>query len=95
MKRQGVDNVPAEKLDRIQYLFLLREEEKSRGIKHMHGEIGHLGIRTGDGQPQHSPKQARQKKGKKSNSVSLHELGALLINSGKIKKLFPKSPPHV
>jgi hypothetical protein len=25
-KRQGVDNVPAEQLDRIQYLFLLREE---------------------------------------------------------------------
>ena len=38
-KRQGVDNVPVDKLDRIQYLFLLREEEKSRGLKHMHGEI--------------------------------------------------------
>jgi hypothetical protein len=50
-KRQGVDNVPAEQLDRIQYLFLLREEKKSRGIKCMHGEIGHLGIKTGDGQP--------------------------------------------
>jgi hypothetical protein len=27
-KRQGVDNVPVEQLDRIQYLFLLREEEE-------------------------------------------------------------------
>ena len=44
-KRQGVDNVPVEQLDRIQYLFLLREEAKSRGIKCMHGEIGHLGIK--------------------------------------------------
>jgi hypothetical protein len=59
-KKQGVDNVPAEQLDRIQYLFLLREEEKSRGIKHTHGEIGHLGIKAGEGNPQHSPKQTRQ-----------------------------------
>jgi hypothetical protein len=93
-KRQGVDNVPVEQLDRIQYLFLLREEVKSRGIKHMHGEIGHLGIKIGDGQPQHSPKQARRKKGRKSNSVALQELGALLINSGKIKNIFP-TPPHM
>jgi hypothetical protein len=47
-KRKGVDNVPVEKLDHIQYLFLLREEAKSRGIKRMHGEIGHLGIKTSD-----------------------------------------------
>jgi hypothetical protein len=94
-KRQGVDNVPAEKLDRIQYIFLLREKEKSRGIKRMHGEIAHLGIKTGDGQPQQSPKQARWKKGRKSNSVSLQELGALLINLGKIKISSPTPPPHV
>jgi hypothetical protein len=94
-KRQGVDNVPAEQLDRIQYLFLLREEEKSRGLKCTHGEIGHLGIKAGEGQPQLSPKQTRRKKGRKSNNVALQELGALLINSGKIKNLFPNSPPHV
>jgi hypothetical protein len=94
-KRQGIDNVPVEKLDCIQYLFLLREESKSRGLKHMHGEIGHVGIKASEGQPQLSPKQTRRKKGRKSNSVALHELGALLINSGKIKKFFPKSPPHV
>jgi hypothetical protein len=50
-KRQGVDNVLAKQLDRIQYLFLIREEEKSRGIKHTHGEIGNLGIKAGEGQP--------------------------------------------
>ena len=50
-KRQGVDNVPTEQLDRIQYLFLLREEEKSRGLKRAQGEIGHLGIKAGEGQP--------------------------------------------
>jgi hypothetical protein len=94
-KRQGVDNVPTEQLDRIQYLFLLREEEKYRGTKCTHGEIGHLGIKTKDGQPQHSPKQARRNKGRKSNNIALQELGALLINSGKIKKIFPNSPPHV
>jgi hypothetical protein len=94
-KRQGVDNVPAEQLDRIQYLFLLREEAKSRGLKRTHGEIGHLGIKAGEGQPQLSPKQTRRKKGRKSNNVALQELGALLINSGKIKNLFPNSPPHV
>jgi hypothetical protein len=48
-KRQGVDNVSAEQLDHIQYIFLLREEVKYRGIKCIHGEIGHLGIKTGDG----------------------------------------------
>jgi hypothetical protein len=58
----------------------------------MHGEIGHLGIKIGDGQPKHSPKQTRQNKGKKSNSVALQELGALLINLGKIKNIFLKSP---
>jgi len=50
-KRQGVDNILAKQLDRIQYLFLIREEEKSRGIKHTHGEIGNLGIKAGEGQP--------------------------------------------
>jgi hypothetical protein len=94
-KRQGVDNVPVEELDCIQYLFLLREEVKSIGIKCMHGEIGHLGFKTGDGQPQHSPKQTRRKKGIKSNSVALQELGAMLINLGKIKNIFQNSPPHV
>jgi hypothetical protein len=94
-KRQGVDNVPTEKLDRIQYMFLLREEAKDRGQKHTHGEIGHLGVKADEGQSQPSPKQMRRKKGRKSNNVALQELGALLINSGKIKKLFPHSPPHV
>jgi hypothetical protein len=50
-KRQGVDNVPTRQLDSIQYLFLLREEEKSRGLKCTHKEIGHLGIKVGEGQP--------------------------------------------
>jgi hypothetical protein len=94
-KSQGVDNVPAKQLDHIQYMFILREEAKSIGIKCTHGEIGHLGIKVGEGQLQLSPKQTRRKKGRKSNSVSLQELGALLINSGKIKNLFPNSPPHV
>jgi hypothetical protein len=94
-KRQGVDNVPTEQLDRIQHLFLLREEAKSRGIKRTHGEIGHMGIKAGEGQPQLSPKQTRRKKGKKSNNVTLQEPGPLLINLGKITNLFPNSPPHV
>jgi hypothetical protein len=94
-KRQGIDNLPGEQLDRIQYLFLLREESKSIGLKRTHGEIGHLGIKAGEGQPQLSPKQTRRKKGRKSKSVALQELGALLINSGKIKNIFPKSPPRV
>jgi hypothetical protein len=92
-KRQGIDNVPVEQLDHIQYLFLLREEEKSRGLKCTHGEIGHLGIKTGEGQLQLSPKQTRRKKGRKSNNVALQELGALLINSGKIKKSLSQLPP--
>jgi hypothetical protein len=70
-KKQGVDNVPVEQLDRIQYHFLLREEEKSKVMKHTYGEIGHLGLKLGEGNPQHSPKQMRQKKGRKSNNVAL------------------------
>jgi hypothetical protein len=58
-KKQGVDNMPAKQLDRIQYLFLLREEEKTRGIKCTHDEIGHLGIKAREGQSQQSPKQMR------------------------------------
>jgi hypothetical protein len=73
-----------EKLDHIHYLFLLKKEEKSRGLKHTHREIGHLGIKAGEGQPQLSPKHTRRNNCKKSNNVALHELGALLINSGKI-----------
>jgi hypothetical protein len=76
-------------------MFLLREEAKAKGLKHTDGEIGHLGVKAGEGQPQLSPKKTMRKKGRKSNSVSLQELGVLLINSGKIKKLFPNSPPHV
>jgi hypothetical protein len=85
-KRQGVDNVPIEQLDCIQYLFLLREEAKSRFLKHTHGEIGHLEVKADEGKPQLSPKKMWRNKGRKSNSVSLKELGALLIKSGKIKK---------
>jgi hypothetical protein len=48
-KRQGIDNVLAEQLDCIQYMSLLMDESKSRGIKHTHGEIGHLGIKVGNG----------------------------------------------
>ena len=94
-KREGVDNVPIEQLDRIQYLFLLWEEAKAIGKKCTHGEIGHLGVKIGKGQSQLSPKHTRRKKERKSNNVALQELGALLINLGKIKKLFPHSPPHV
>jgi hypothetical protein len=90
-----VDNVPTEKLDSIQYLFLLREEAKARGLNYTHGEIGNLGFKVDEVKPQLSPKQMRRKKGRKSNSVALQELGAPLINSGKIKKLFPNSPPQV
>jgi hypothetical protein len=32
-KKQGMDNIPSEQLDHIQYLFLMREEAKARGIK--------------------------------------------------------------
>jgi hypothetical protein len=94
-KKKGVDSVPIEQLDHIQYLFLLREEAKAKGQKCTHGEIEHLGVKVGEGQPQRSPKQTRRKKGRKSNSVALQELGVLLINSSKIKKLFPHSSPHV
>jgi hypothetical protein len=94
-KRQGVNSMPIEQLDYIQYLFLLWEEAKARGQKCTHGEIGHLGVKAGEGQSQPSPKQTRRKKGRKSNIITLQELGALLINSGNIKKLFPHSPPHV
>jgi hypothetical protein len=52
-----------------------------------------LGIKTKYVQPQHPPKQARRNKGRKSNNIALQELGALLINSSKIKKIFPNSPP--
>ena len=76
-------------------MFLLREEAKSRCLKRTHREIGHLGVKSEEGKPQLSPKKMQRKKGRKSNSVSLQELGALLIKSGKIKKLFPNSPPHV
>jgi hypothetical protein len=38
-KRKGVDNVPIEQLDHIQYLFLLWKEAKARGQKLTHGEI--------------------------------------------------------
>jgi hypothetical protein len=70
-KRKEVDNVPTKKLYHIQYLFLLREESKDRGQKCTHGEIGHLGVKADEGQPQLSPKQTRRKKGRKSNSVAL------------------------
>jgi hypothetical protein len=59
----------------------------------MHGEIGNMGIKPGDNQQPQSPKKSKRKKGRKPNNVVLQELGALLINSGKIKTLFPTSPP--
>ena len=92
-KRQGMDTIPSDQLDHIQYLFLMREEEKYRGIKRIHGDIGNMGIKPRDIQQPQSPKQSKRKKGRKSNCVVLQELGALLINSSKIKTLFPTSLP--
>jgi hypothetical protein len=60
-KRHGVDNVPTEQLDHIQYLLLLWEEAKSRGQKRTHGEIRHLGVKVDEGQSQLSPKHTRRK----------------------------------
>jgi hypothetical protein len=46
VEREGIDILNIlEQLNHIQYLFLLREEAKSRGVKRMHGEIGYLGIK--------------------------------------------------
>jgi hypothetical protein len=58
-KRQGIDNIPTKQVDRIQYMFLLSEEAKDRGKKRTHGEIGHLGVKADEGQPQLSHKQTR------------------------------------
>jgi len=55
-KRRGVDNIPTKQLDRIQYMFLIREEVKSRGLNHTHGDIGYLGVKVSEGEPQLSPK---------------------------------------
>jgi len=75
-KKQGMDTIPSDQLDRIQYLFLMREEEKYRGIKCMHGEKGNLGIKLGDNQQPQSPNKSWIKKGTKSNNMVLQELGA-------------------
>jgi len=88
-----METIPSDQLNRIKYIFLMREEDKSRGIKRMHGEIGNIRIRPRDSQQPQSPKQSKRNKGRKPNSVVLQELRALLINSGKIKTLFHTSPP--
>jgi hypothetical protein len=50
-KKQGVENVLTKQLDRIQYLFLQREEAKAHGQKRTYGETGHLGVKASEGQP--------------------------------------------
>jgi hypothetical protein len=40
-------------------------------------------------------KQTKRKKGRKPNSVVLNELGEMVINSSKIKSVFPSSLPPV
>jgi hypothetical protein len=49
-KKQGIGTIPLNQLDCVQYLFLMSGEEKTIGIKRMHGEIGNLGIKSGDTQ---------------------------------------------
>jgi hypothetical protein len=46
--KQGIEAIPPDQLDHVQYIFLMTGKEKSRGIKCMHGEICKLGMKLGD-----------------------------------------------
>ena len=86
-KEIGVEHIPEEQINRINFLFLAQEEVGSKGQKRGHGETKGMGIKV-QGLKQSKPKaKPRRKRGRKSNNEALQELGQMLLNSGKMKNL--------
>jgi len=65
----------------------MREEKRLRGKKILHPEKDELGVKVMGSQTFLAPRKIHQKRGRKSNSVALKELGFMLINSSKMKAL--------
>ena len=92
-KQKGVDHIPEEEIERINFLFLSRQDATLRGQKRNLGATKGLGIKVQTLHHMHSSTKHKNKRGRRTNNEALQELGQMLINSGKMKALeaFPFS----
>ena len=92
-KQKGVEHIPEEEIDRVNFLFLSRQDATLRGKKTGLGTTKGLGIKAQNLHQTHSTKKHRKKRGRRTNNEALHELGQMLTNSSKMKALedFPFS----
>lgn len=86
-KQKGMEHVPDEEIDRIDYLFLSRHDAELHGIKRSHGATKSLGVNAQGLHLTRSNAKHRKKRGRRTNKEALFELGQLLLNSGKMKTL--------
>ena len=86
-KQKGVEHIPKEEIDRVNFLFLTRQDAELKGLKRGFGATKGLGIKAQVlNQANHNVRH-RKKRGRRTNDEALHELGQLLLNSGKMKTL--------
>jgi len=86
-KAKGIENVPEEELKKISDLFIARQKAE------LDRQNRRLGIATGTGN--HSKNislnptgfKQKKKRGRRTNGEVLHDLGILMLNSGKMKAL--------
>ena len=86
-KQKGIDKVPEEEINRINHLFLARQDAISKGMKQGRGATKSLGIKSQTLHHTQASSQYKRKRGRRSDKEALLELGQLLINSGKMKAL--------
>ena len=86
-KQKGLDKILEEEINRVNHLFLTRQDAVSKGMKRSRGITKGLGIKSQTLHDMQASSQYKKKRGRRSDKDSLLKLGQMLINSGKMKAL--------
>ena len=86
-KQKGIDKIREEEINRVNYLFLTRQDAALKGMKRGREATKGLGVKSQTLHQTQASLKHRRKQGRRSNNDALHELGQMLINSGKMKAL--------
>lgn len=86
-RAQGLENIPEEELRKISDLFIAKQKAELDKQNKKLGVAKGSGIHSKSTPPFTSDKKQRRKRGRRTNGEVLHDLGILMINSGKMKAL--------
>lgn len=84
---KGMDSLPKEEFNRVQYLFLWRTHTKGSGVKINHDNQDSEGVKTWKATSGLAPRNPGRKRGRKRQNELLIECGELIIDLRKMKDL--------